>query len=86
MKDQILRISFNWLLISYVITYGCAEMPSDILAAFDYSCWQLGLKPAGTHFLIRNGLPRCASENRWQDEWSCFAPLLCYSAAARFLW
>jgi len=78
MKDQMLWISFNWLLISYVITYGCAEMPSDILDAFDYSCWQLGLKTVGTHFLICNGLPWCANKNRWQDEWSCSACLLCY--------
>lgn len=47
MKDQMLWISFNWLLISYVITYGCAEMLLDVLDAFDYSCWQLGLKNSG---------------------------------------
>lgn len=85
MKDQMLWISFNWLLISYVITYGCAEMPSDVLDAFDYTCWQLGLKTAGTHFLICNGLPWCANKNRWQDEWSCFACLLCYRAAVQLL-
>lgn len=85
MKDQTLWISFNWLLISYVITYSCAEMPSDVLDAFDYSCWQLGLKTVGTHFLICNGLPWCANKNRWQDEWSWFACLLCYWAAAQLL-
>lgn len=68
-----LWIGFNWLLISYVITYGCAEMLSDILDAFDYSFWQLGLKTAGRHFLICNGLPWCANKTRWLDEWSCSA-------------
>lgn len=68
-----LWIGFNWLLISYVITYGCAEMLSDVLDAFDYSFWQLGLKTAGRHFLICNGLPWRANKTRWLDEWSCSA-------------
>lgn len=72
-KDQMLWIGFNWLLISYVITYGCAEMLSDVLDAFDYSFWQLGLKTAGRHFLICNGLPWRANKTRWLDEWSCSA-------------
>lgn len=74
-----LWISFNWLLISYVITYGCAEMLSDVLDAFDYSFWQLGLKTAGRHFLICNGLPWCANKNRQLDKWSsaCLVLLSC---------
>lgn len=81
-KDQMLWISFNWLLISYVITYGCAEMLSDVLDASDYSFWQLGLKTAGRHFLICNGLPWCASKNCRLDEWSCSARLVLLSCSA----
>lgn len=84
MKDQMLWISFNWLLISYAITYGCAEMLSDVLDAFDYSFWQLGLKTAGRHFLICNGLPWCANKNRQLDEWSsAYLMLLSCSAVLK---
>lgn len=82
MKDQMLWISFNWLLISYVITYGCAEMLSDVLDAFDYSFWQLWLKTAGRHFLICNGLLWCANKSRQLDEWSCSAYLVLLSCSA----